>query len=188
MKTVGIKCSFGCWPEPAVVVYTCRYRSIWFYRDALHPTLIRPCLHQPDFTPFTRMHKINSVLKMLLAPLPLPYLYDTIVFLRCSNHDFTFPYGIADRFFDVDVFTCLYGIHHVPTVPVIRRRNTDGIDAITFKQVSIIDTSFHLQRTFLPLGDAFIQSNLIYIPQSGTLYTGLTKQGIQTSPSHPVLT
>src|SRR5690625_2246723 len=86
METIRVKWSFLCRPEPTVVMNTCGYGSIRLNRNTVHPPLICPCFHQSYFTQFTRMHKIDSIFKMLLAPLPLAHLHNAIVLQCCSNH------------------------------------------------------------------------------------------------------
>src|SRR5699024_9752836 len=156
METIRVKWSFLCRPEPTVVMNTCGYGSIRLNRNTVHPPLICPCFHQSYFTQFTRMHKIDSIFKMLLAPLPLAHLHNAIVLQCCSNHGFAFADGVTDRFFYIYVFASFHCIYHLQTMPVVRCSDDNRIDDVSFKQFFIIYKTFHLYLPFFQLRDSLI--------------------------------
>ncbi|MNE01952.1 hypothetical protein D3C80_944100 [compost metagenome] len=148
MKTIGIERPFWSWSQPLVIMNTRRNGGICQHRNTLHPTLISPSFDQTDFTQFSTMYKCHCISEMLLTTLPLPHLYNTIIFFRSGNHDFTFPNGVSNRFFNIYVLACCNSIYHLQAMPMVGCGYDNNIHISCFKQIFIINIGFDCNISF----------------------------------------
>src|SRR5690606_14603953 len=86
METVRVKRTLLRGPQPPGIIHTLRRRTIGFHRDALHPSLVGPRLHQAYLTQFARVHETDGIPEVLLATLPLPHLYCAAVLGGGGHH------------------------------------------------------------------------------------------------------
>src|SRR4051794_23885112 len=99
MKAAGVEWACICWAKPHFIIYTCRGRTIRYYGAGFHPILIAPHFYGAYITKLPTLYKVNCILKVLLATLPLTYLYHAIILLLCTLHGTAFFNGIANRLF-----------------------------------------------------------------------------------------
>jgi len=77
----------------------------------------KPRLYKTNFAEFTGVYKFDRIAEMLLAALPLPYLYGAAMLLLVQLHRAAFNDGVAHGFFYVHIFTGGAGICHLQAMP-----------------------------------------------------------------------
>src|SRR5581483_8674445 len=114
--------------KPCGIIHARRRCTVRHYRPWFHPALVTPNLYGADITQLPALHKINSILKMLLAALPLTSLYHPVITLLGRHHSCTFADGIAYWFFHINIFAHFAGVDHDERVPMVGRTYYDGIN------------------------------------------------------------
>src|SRR6185503_5922476 len=110
MKPVGIERNHSCRTQPARIVYAGRWQGVGYYRRGLGPRQVAPHLYGTYIPQLTAFCKVDGVLKMLLAALPLTHLHDFIIALLRFDHRLALVDRIADRFFAIHVLPCFTGM------------------------------------------------------------------------------
>src|SRR6202012_6097871 len=112
VKSTRIERNRFSWTEPSRIINARGWCSIRNYSGRRHPSLVAPNLYRADIAQLSALHKINRILKMLLAALPLARLHYFIVTLLSRYHRHTFADRIADGFFDIYIFPGFASMYH----------------------------------------------------------------------------
>ena len=100
-------------------------------------------------------------------------LADAIVFFYGEDQLAAFEGIVRAGFFDVDVFASLTCPDGHERVPVIRRRDRDGVDFFVFEQLAHIDIGFGLRQVhFFDVADALAQHAFIDVAEGDDFCSG----------------
>src|SRR5690606_21197775 len=134
------------------------------------------------------VHKPDSIPKMLLATLPLPYLHNLLIFFGRCNHNFTLPDRVTDRLFYIHMFSGFHSIHHLQTMPMIWGGYNDSINGVACQQFLIVYITFDGNIPVTQLCYTFIEYPLIHIAKRRTLDMRQFQYRVQIRPAHTVYT
>src|SRR5690606_4287353 len=149
---------------------TFRYRCIWFRSNWFFPVYIRPGLYRSDLPQLPRMNKIDSVPKMLLAPLPLANLNNAGITSNCIHHDIAFLHRIPDRLFNIYMFPGFDSIDQLQTMPMVWRRNDNNIHQVSRQHFSIRNKCLHLNSAVRQFSLTLPQHIFVDITERRTSY------------------
>jgi len=114
-------------------------------------------------------------------------LDDPVVFAGSLDHFTTFPDGMADGFFDVDVFSCLAGPDGQEGVPMVGGGDDDGVEVIAVQGVADVAVAFESGGVaFLFLAgflDSLIEDHLVGVAEGDDVDIGQAEEAFDVAVS-----
>src|SRR5690606_9956601 len=102
-----------------VIIHTGRNSRVGDNRQRPFTGLVSPYFYGSHTPQCTTLHISCSFIPVGITALPLPHLHDPVI-LSCSlHHQIALFDGIGQRFFHIDILSCLTSCNQLQTVPMV---------------------------------------------------------------------
>ena len=161
-------------------IQTVRDRSFRFRRRSV-PAPAELDDGMSDFSELSVLDDLGGFLKMLPRPLLRAELDDTLRRLVGAERLDGPLDGVGQRLLDVDVLAGSHGVDQHLAVPMIRRRDEDGVDIVAIEDtpVILVRVELHVLLQFRQLLHTLIEPRLVRVTCRDVLNVGMIadKQG-----------